>query len=524
AVAAVLTTCVAETVYTGLGGGGFATYFEAATGAVTCLDFFVSVPGTDGDRTAGPMIAVDVFFGGVPQVYSIGGASVAVPGVPVGCGEVHRRWGRLPWADLVAPAIRWADEGHPVSSFEYEVNTWCGEFTTYFPSGRHFYLPDGRWVPVGERFAYPEMARTLEQVAEHGPDWMISGGWAQEFVKVANGMGWDISLEHFEQAPPPRWQPAHRFDLGEYQVASLSPPQLQGVFLQVVLGVLRELDIASVEPMTAEFLYLVSAALAVGQAQFGYVNDPTVFDLALDVFADPDWQRAQAKLIRSRLPKRDLSDHARFSEAGDDGGLMGLVKAGVASKSSHADQPSGSCELSIVDADGNWIQMMNTLQSGGIPGVVIGGIPMVGSHATLGTHGSAIDSFLGEGIRMRSTIGNTMVFADGAPVFQLGTPGNVHCTVPQVLSYWHNHGLDPYEAASMPRVLPLSANGTVTVEDRVPDAEQEALGRLGLKLRALPYWDYHMGSFQMCYRDRETGELCATADPRRCGVAGGIPA
>jgi gamma-glutamyltranspeptidase/glutathione hydrolase len=78
AVAAVLATCVAETIYTGLGGGGFATYFEAATGAVTCLDFFVSVPGTDGDRRAGPMLAVDVFFGGMPQVYSIGGASVAV--------------------------------------------------------------------------------------------------------------------------------------------------------------------------------------------------------------------------------------------------------------------------------------------------------------------------------------------------------------------------------------------------------------------------------------------------------------
>src|SRR4051812_39618551 len=54
AVAAVLACCVAETIFTGLGGGGFATYFEAATGEVTCLDFFVAVPGTDGDREPGP--------------------------------------------------------------------------------------------------------------------------------------------------------------------------------------------------------------------------------------------------------------------------------------------------------------------------------------------------------------------------------------------------------------------------------------------------------------------------------------
>ena len=103
AVAAVLACCVAETIFTGLGGGGFATYFEAATGTVTCLDFFVAVPGLDGDREPGPMISVDVFFGGLPQVYSIGGASVAVPGVPAGCGEEHRRWGRLTWAEVVVP-------------------------------------------------------------------------------------------------------------------------------------------------------------------------------------------------------------------------------------------------------------------------------------------------------------------------------------------------------------------------------------------------------------------------------------
>ena len=114
AVAAVLACCVAETIYTGLGGGGFATYFDAATREVTCLDFFVAVPGTDGDHKAGPMIAVDVLFGGLPQVYSIGGASVAVPGVPAGCGEVHRRWGRLPWAAVVAPAIELAAAGVPV--------------------------------------------------------------------------------------------------------------------------------------------------------------------------------------------------------------------------------------------------------------------------------------------------------------------------------------------------------------------------------------------------------------------------
>ncbi|MGH3717030.1 MAG: gamma-glutamyltransferase, partial [Micromonosporaceae bacterium] len=110
AVAAVLASCVAETLLTGITGGGFATYYDAATSTVTCLDFFVAVPGLDGG-TPEPMTSVEVNFGGVPLTYAVGGASVAVPGVPAGCGEIHGRWGRLPWRSVVAPAIRLARHG-----------------------------------------------------------------------------------------------------------------------------------------------------------------------------------------------------------------------------------------------------------------------------------------------------------------------------------------------------------------------------------------------------------------------------
>jgi gamma-glutamyltranspeptidase/glutathione hydrolase len=111
AVAAVLASCVSESIYTGITGGGFATYYDAATRTVTGLDFFCTIPGLDGDVTPGPMVEIDVLFGAVPVPYAIGGASVAVPGVPAGCGEVHRRWGRLPWDRVVTPAIDLARKG-----------------------------------------------------------------------------------------------------------------------------------------------------------------------------------------------------------------------------------------------------------------------------------------------------------------------------------------------------------------------------------------------------------------------------
>ena len=79
---------------------------------------------------------------------------------------------------LCEDAIRWADEGHPVSSFEYHVNVWGLEFITYYPEGRDFYMPGGYLTPVGDRFGSKAMAATLRKVAEEGTDWMITGGWA----------------------------------------------------------------------------------------------------------------------------------------------------------------------------------------------------------------------------------------------------------------------------------------------------------------------------------------------------------
>ena len=83
AAAMVLTSCAAETLFTGLGGGGFATHYEAATGETRCVDFFVGIPGLSG-RTAGPGKPIEVVFVGQAIPYEIGPPTVAVPGTPAG--------------------------------------------------------------------------------------------------------------------------------------------------------------------------------------------------------------------------------------------------------------------------------------------------------------------------------------------------------------------------------------------------------------------------------------------------------
>lgn len=188
AVAAVLATCVAETVYTGLGGGGFATWLDGSTGEVTCLDFFVAVPGTDGDREPGPMVSVDVFFGGMPQVYAIGGASVAVPGVPAGCGELHRRWGRLPWAELVRPAAELAATGVTMPPAHARTLEACAPALAY-GEGALVYTPGGRLLGGGDRLLHPGLATALERLAAEGPALFYTGAYASLLVDTVRAAG-----------------------------------------------------------------------------------------------------------------------------------------------------------------------------------------------------------------------------------------------------------------------------------------------------------------------------------------------
>ncbi len=188
AVAATLAACVAETIFTGLGGGGYATYYESSSGQVTCLDFFVAMPGLDGDRKAEPMTPIAVRFGEVPLPYEIGGASVAVPGLPAGCGEIHSRWGALPWADVVAPAAGLARAGVAMP-FAHAV-TLPSLIEAMLPGqGGPAYAPGGRLLQGGDRLFHAGLADALDILADDGPATCYTGKLGAAVVESVRADG-----------------------------------------------------------------------------------------------------------------------------------------------------------------------------------------------------------------------------------------------------------------------------------------------------------------------------------------------
>lgn len=510
-IAAALVQTAIEPSMTNCSGTVSALYWEQATHNVHQLDSMGTLaPHLPPFRPVPPSIG-SYCPPGVPAPMA------CIPGFMPGLGELHRRFGSRPWAELCEYAIELAEDGHLVTSFEYGVYVWCQRFITYFEEGQALYCPDGFLVPVGGRFRNPALAETLRRTAQEGPEWFTTGGWARDFVTTANRMGWGVALSDLVRNPP-RWQQPLRYTHRGREIVQFAPPERQAVYCALILGVLQALRYEQMEPLSADALWAMSHAMRWAERDCGYLHDPVIFHTPVDVLLDSGYHESIARMLEHSRPKVDLSGHLRLTR-----GPLRVSARGTAEPK----QPAGSCELSIVDRHGNWLQMMNTLQGGGIPGAVVGGVPMVGSHALLGSMGSSIQglSFSGwlyEGARIRSLMGCSLVLEAGAPVLSLGTPGKPDCAVVQVLSHVLDHGLDIPRALDMPRMLPMGDNFELTIENRIPARSRQELERLGVEVAAIAPYEWHLGSFQVCQRDPVQGELRAFADPRRCGVAGGL--
>src|ERR671910_3214120 len=161
AVAACLASCVAETVMTGLLGGGHAIYRDAESGAVLNLDCFVAVPGLGAEPRRPELVQLAVPFGAELVHYAVGPASCGVPGVPAGLDALWSRFGRLPWARLCEPALALARSGVVMPPAHASCLAMLAPVFTMQPDGARIYAPEGRPLGSGELLAQPGLAKAL---------------------------------------------------------------------------------------------------------------------------------------------------------------------------------------------------------------------------------------------------------------------------------------------------------------------------------------------------------------------------
>jgi gamma-glutamyltranspeptidase/glutathione hydrolase len=486
--AAAFAGAVAESPLTGPGAGGF-LLTRSPDGAVALLDFFVAVPGL-GPRgrplDPGELSSFTVPFGGADQVFHIGPASVAVPGMIAGLGEAHRRGGRLPLADLVEPAVRLASEGVVLGAETAYLHEILGEMLTATPEAAAVYAPGGRLLGEGERIAFPELAETLAHLGQAGAASTRDGPLARAIVAHLEATGGLVTAEDLA-----RYRVVERAPLEvEYRgvlVLTNPPPSSGGALIAAALR-----DLTAHPPPGDEVEHYRAVARA-GASANALRDD----DFARDLHEEDSMERLWARLAEAAGPPRAPAPPGSRKPAGS------------------------TTHISAVDGDGGMASLSSSNGSGS--GVIVPGTGILLNNM-LGEEDLNPGGFgrLPPGVRMTSMMAPTLLLRGGEPLLALGSAGSnrLRSAILQTMVSVIDGGLDCARAVARPRVHP-EGDG-VDVEGGVPEAAIAALAADGHTLRRWGAANLFFGGVGAAGRGPRGLE--AAGDFRRGGAAAGVTA
>jgi gamma-glutamyltranspeptidase/glutathione hydrolase len=483
-----------------IGGGGFMMIYT--DGAPAFLDY---------RETAALAAHRDMYLdadGAVIEHASLIGAPAAgVPGTVAGLWEAHQRYGRLPWKDLVMPAVELAEDGFlPAQALVDDIHSmrdWFGDATNFWA-----YFGD---ISTEKPFRQAELGKTLRRIAELGPDDFYRGETAQLIVAEMERSGGLISAEDLERYRP-FWREPLRVEWRDFEIIAAPPPSSGGFALVQLLKMKDYLAdaFAGVPQNSPQYIHLIAEMeKRVFADRAEYLGDPDYVDNPIEALIADDYIARRA---------REVNPHA-ISQ-------LDAVQPGLESPE--------TTHYSIVDQWGNAVSNTYTLNWNFGSGVVVGGAGFLlnnemddfsvkpGVPNVFGVVGSAANE-IQPGKRMLSSMSPTILLRDGEVAMVVGTPGgstiftSVFQTIINVLDY----GMSPYEAVAATRfhhqLLPPDLI-TYSVTRPLPAATISLLGELGYRAEPHP-WEF--GDVQVIWR--RDGDWVPASDPRDRGDSRVIP-
>lgn len=486
----------------GLGGGAFLVWHDAATGTMTTLDGretapLAATPTLFQDDTGAPL----GFFDAV-----VGGLSVGTPGTPKLMEEAHNRWGRADWADLFAPAITLAEKGFVVSPRMADSIAGDADRLQRFGPTAAYFLPGGTPLAAGDTVQNPAYADTLRQIAALGTDAFYTGPIAADIVTTVRtaagnpGVLSTLDLALYDVVARDPVCVIYRV----YEVCGMGPPSSGALTVGQILGMLNNHDIS--DPADADTWRLIGDASRLAFADRGrYMADSDFVPMPTKGLVDPVYLAERAALLAGDdalpevAPGNPEWDHAMIW--GDDTSI---------------EFPSTS-HISIVDSYGNALSMTTTIENGFGSRLFVRGF-LLNNELTdfsFATHanGYPVANRVEPGKRPRSSMAPTIVTQDGAPVLVIGSPGGSRIIgyVAQAIISHIDWGMDVQQALTGGHLV--NRFGTFDIEagsDRT--VLEQPLTALGYEVNLR---DLNSGLHAIAIGDRLTGG----ADPRREGVA-----
>jgi gamma-glutamyltranspeptidase/glutathione hydrolase len=532
---------VVEPQSAGVGGGGFMLIHLAKTGKTFAID----------TREKAPYLATSNMFVGVPNA-SLQGVAVGVPGMVRGTALALERYGNLTLKQVIAPAIKLADEGFAATPRYSAVS--CNARSMNSPESAAYFCPNGGPPPVGSLVTNKPLAETFRLIADKGPDCFykydpdngcdiargIVEGQKFNRPQAPGGKGGSMSYADLENYAAAIRTPTEGTYRG-YVIRSMSPPSSGGLTLVQMLKMLERFPIgdasqgfgfASVKTanVMADAMRIAFSDRSIWMGDSDFVPVPTRGLL------HPTYTGARGSAIVPGVrltPNPTAGDPRPFEVAGLESSRLAVAEpmTGPGETTTH---------FSVVDKWGNMVSYTNTIESSHGIGVFAGYRNADGSFRNFGfllnneltdfNTSPTTNPYTGTPgyndvqpeKRPRSSMSPTMIFApDGRPLVAYGSPGGA-TIINSVLNVTLNlidHRMSIQDAINAPRLSVTSAASTVSVESGFPQATVDGLRALGYTVSA----PADIGAVQGVVVDLRTGRQYGGADARREGTVIGLP-
>ena len=486
----------------GLGGGAFLVWYDAASGLLTTFD----------GRETAPLAATPRLFqdeAGEPLKFFdavVGGRSVGTPGTPALLAEIHKRYGTQDWAGLLAPAMQMAEDGFTVSPRLAQLVAADGERLGSSEITAAYFMPAGVPIAAGNTLVNQPYAQTLKLLSEQGVGAFYAGDLAKTIVATVQGGANAGVLSEVDLAIyRVKERPAICASYRAHEVCGMGPPSSGAIAVGQTLGMLEGYDL-SAGPDDVTVRRLIGDASRLAFADRGrYVADSDFVPVPVEGMLDAAYLAERGALLAGD----DALPEVAAGNPGFDHALNWADDEAI-------ELPSTS-HISIVDSFDNVASMTTTIENGFGSRLMVGGF-LLNNELTdfsFRSHrdGVPIANRVEPAKRPRSSMSPTIVMKDGAPVIVAGSPGGSRIIgyTAQAIIGMIDWGLDPQQAASMPHMV--NRFGTYDLEQGTSaEALSEGLGAVGYETNVR---DLTSGLHLIAIGDRLQGG----ADPRREGIA-----
>lgn len=485
AIAACAVQCVVEPSSTGIGGDCFCMISPRGSADIVAFN---------GSGRAPAAASIEFYQdAGITEIARNSPHSVTVPSAIDAWSQLNKDHGRMPFGELLGAAIGYARDGYPVSSRVYEDFVSAINLLKAEESTARIFLKDGKVPGIGQMHRQPELAATLQAIADNGRDAFYRGAVAEDIVGYLQSKGGLHTLEDFAAVEGNYVEPISTEFRG-YRVFEC-PPNGQGIIALLLLNIMSGIERDSADPITADRLHTeLEACRLAYKARNIYVADPAYADTPVEQLLSKEYadrMRAAINPERAIEPPVDI-DLPRHED---------------------------TVYISVVDKDRNACSLINTVFMGFGSGLTAPGSGVVLHNRGLGF---SLDpdspNCIAGGKRPLHTIIPGMVTKGEKLVMPFGVMGGQYQAFGhmQFLTRFFDYGLDIQEAMDRPRTMVDPFTGEVEIEDTVPDAIKDELRARGHRLERA---EKPIGGSQAIWIDWEEGVLTGGSDPRKDGCA-----